>query len=202
MNYSYRVEQAIRAAGMLHRDQVRRGTVPYPYVTHLVSVAWLTASYTDDEDVLITALLHDSIEDTAYTLEELEEDFGAHVRALVAAVSHPAVEDLPSRERWRVRRERYAEQLREAPEGALIVAAADKIHNMRAAIEEYFGAPLRFLADFGGTLDERVLAYQSVGNILNSRLENGIVHEFNHVFEEYRAFVHETQKAADRQRTV
>lgn len=195
MNYSYRVEQAIRAAGMLHRDQVRRGTVPYPYITHLVSVAWLAAGYTNDEDVLIAALLHDTIEDTPYTFSELEEDFGARVRELVAAVTHPELAEVPPRERWRERREQYAEQLREAPEDALVIAAADKIHNMRASIEEYYGAPERFLEDFGGTLDERVRAYQSVGNILNSRLESGIVHEFNHVFEEYRQFVHDTQKA-------
>ena len=67
MAYSYRIEQAIKAASVLHREQVRKGSVPFPYITHLFAVAMIASDYTDDEDVIVAALLHDTIEDTDYS---------------------------------------------------------------------------------------------------------------------------------------
>ena len=87
MSYSYRIEQAIRAAAVLHKDQVRRGQTPFPYITHLYAVATLVADYTEDENVIIAALLHDSIEDTDYTPDELKDDFGGEVMDLVLGVT-------------------------------------------------------------------------------------------------------------------
>ena len=59
--YSYRIEQAIRAATILHKGQLRKGSVPIPYVSHLFAVAMIAGDYTDNEDVLIAALLHDTL---------------------------------------------------------------------------------------------------------------------------------------------
>ena len=87
--YSYRIEQALRAATILHKDQVRKGSVPIPYVSHLFAVAMIASDYTDDEDVIIACLLHDTLEDTDYTAQDLEEDFGGAIRELVEAVSEP-----------------------------------------------------------------------------------------------------------------
>ncbi len=199
MMYSYRIEQAIRAAAILHRDQVRKGKVPYPYITHLVSVAVLTSDYTDSEDALIAALLHDTLEDTGYTYEELEGDFGDKVASIVREVSHAhrtdGKQENPWADAWKERHSRYVAQLKDASELALIVAAADKIHNMRSVIEEYLDDHARFEKDFGGTLEERLATYQAIGNILNSRLESGIVQEFNQVFDQYKDFIYDAQHA-------
>lgn len=189
MIYSYRIEQAIRAAAILHKDHVRKGAMPLPYVTHLFSVACIIASYTDDEDIIIAGLLHDTLEDTDYTPEELEEDFGAHVRTLVEAVTQPEA----GSGTWKERHQAYIQGLKEAPSEALIVAAADKIHNMRSVIEIYYQHRARFLRDFGGTLDERIAVYQGISNILNTRSSGDIVQEFNHVFSEYKQFIYDTQ---------
>lgn len=191
MIYSYRIEQAIRAAAILHNDQVRKGQMPLPYVTHLFSVACIIASYTDDEDTIIAGLLHDTLEDTDYTPEELEEDFGARVRSLVEAVTQQP--DAGGRDAWKERHHEYIRRLKDAPAEALIIAAADKIHNMRSAIETYYEHRQRFVRDFGGTLDERVAVYQGIGNILNARNAGEIVQEFNHVFSEYKRFIYDTQ---------
>ena len=77
--YSYRVEQAIRAAAILHKNQLRKGSAPLPYITHLVAVAMIAGDYTDNEDVIVGALLHDTLEDTDYTSTELQEDFGGQL---------------------------------------------------------------------------------------------------------------------------
>lgn len=197
MMYSYRIEQAIRAAALLHRDQERKGKAAYPYVTHLFSVASILADYTDDEDVIIAGLLHDTLEDTDYTALELAEDFGETVRQLVEGVTEPVPEataDTPWRDTWKARHARYIAQLKEAPPQSLLIAAADKIHNMRCTVEEYYDDHRRFDQDFGGTLDERLANYQAISNILNARLKNAIVQEFNHVFEEYKQLIYAAQK--------
>lgn len=187
MSYSYRIEQAIRAASVLHKDQVRRGDTPFPYVTHLFAVALLVADYTDSEDALVAALLHDTLEDTDYTADELNDDFGGKVMDIVLEVTEPKHDG--TKQNWKERKQAYLKQLKTASQEALIVAAADKIHNMRCIVEEYYDDPARFHADFGGSLDDRVLAYQEMSNIFNRSLTNDIVHEFNHVFEEYKNFI-------------
>ena len=77
--YTYKIEQAIKAAALLHQDQLRKGVVPLPYISHLMAVMLILRDYTDDEDTLVAALLHDTLEDTDYTPEELETDFGKTV---------------------------------------------------------------------------------------------------------------------------
>src|SRR3989344_3012922 len=93
MSYSYAIEQAIRAASVLHKDQVRKGQVPYPYITHLTAVAMIVSDYTDDEDTIVASLLHDTLEDTDYTEKELEDDFGGSVKEIVCAISQPKSND-------------------------------------------------------------------------------------------------------------
>lgn len=192
MMYSYRIEQAIRAASVLHKDQVRKGKVPFPYVIHPFSVACIIADYTDDEHTIIAGLLHDTIEDTEYTFAELEEDFGKAVCGIVREVTSP-VSGGSDLDDWKAKHARYVAQLKNASNEALVVAAADKIHNMRSMVEEYYGDRGRFQKDFGNMHDERLKIYQAISNILNSRLQNEILHEFNHVFDEYKNFIYEVQ---------
>ena len=194
--YSYRIEQALRAATILHKDQVRKGSVPIPYVSHLCAVALIINDYTDKEDVLIAGLLDDTLEDTDYTAQELQDDFGGTVREIVEAVSEPKTNEF-NQLSWRDQKQYYAKMLRKASPEALIVAAADKIHNMRAIVEEYYDDHVRFMADFKGSLEDRVMMYQDISNAINRNLKNDIIHEFNHVFEEYKNFVIDVKKTKE-----
>ena len=87
--YSYKIEQAIKAAALLHQDHMRLGSIPIPYITHLISVSLIVRDYTADEDTLVAALLHDTLEDTDYTAEELREDFGDTVTNYVEILTEP-----------------------------------------------------------------------------------------------------------------
>jgi (p)ppGpp synthase/HD superfamily hydrolase len=194
--YSYRVEQAIRAAAVLHKDQLRKGSMPFPYVTHLVATAFTLLDYTDDEDVIIAALLHDTLEDTDYTLDELLEDFGGTVRELVEAVTEPQSTET-EKYSWRDKKQAYIKQLKKAPKAAVMIAAADKIHNFRTLVEDYYEAPERFVKDFGNNFADRMEAYQGIANVINSRLDGPILAEFNHVFEEYKQFLTRAEEAEE-----
>lgn len=194
--YSYRIEQAIRAAALLHEGQKRRGKVELPYVTHLAAVAWLVSDYTESEDAIVSAWLHDTLEDTGYTKEELEEDFGREVKKIVEAVTEPK-EKGGKKLSWTESKEAYNEQLKTGPDESLIIAAADKIHNMRSIVEEYHDNHKAFLKDFPGDLNERALRYQNLSNILNRRLTNDIIAEFNHVYSEYKNFLAYVKRSSE-----
>lgn len=193
MAYSYAVEQAIRAASVLHKDQVRKGSVPYPYMTHLFAVAMIVSDYTNDEDTIVAALLHDTLEDTDYTERELEDDFGGGVKELVLSITEPRA-DSTDRKAVAEQKSQYLKQIRGASERALIIVAADKIHNMRSVVEEYYDDHSGFIADFGDALNDRLLTYQEVSNTLNRKLKNAILAEFNSVFTEYKNFIQDVEK--------
>jgi (p)ppGpp synthase/HD superfamily hydrolase len=196
--YTYRIEQALRAATILHKNQVRKGSVPLPYVSHLFAVSMIVSDYTTDEDVLITALLHDTLEDTDYTADELEADFGPKVRSFVQALTEP--QDTEKKKySWSETKATYAKQLRKAPQESLLVAAADKIHNMRSIVEEYYDEHPRFIKDFSGSLKDRLNQYQDIANTLNRSLRSDILNEFNHVFTEYKNFILDVKKTQDRE---
>ncbi len=192
--YSYRIEQAIRAAAVLHHDQRRKGTMPFPYVTHLMSVAMMLEDYTKDEDTIIAAFLHDTLEDTDYTAEELQEDFGGKVKEIVLTLTEPKF-DNDRKLSWTETKKQYAAQLKKGPIEAVFVAAADKAHNFRTSVEEYYDDHNRFLQDFGKDLDTRVEIYQIIANVINNRLTGPLLTEFNHVFEEYKNFIYDIKKA-------
>lgn len=193
MAYSYAIEQAIKAASVLHKDQVRKGSVPYPYVTHLFTVATIVADYTNDEDTIVAALLHDTLEDTDYTEKELEDDFGGAVRDIVVALTEPSIPEY-DRKSITFQKKEYIKQIKDASERALIVVAADKIHNMRSIVEEYCEDHSLFLSHFGSYIEDRLMVYQEISNVLNRRLKNQILSEFNSVFTEYKNFLHDVEK--------
>lgn len=181
--YSYEVEKAIQAACVLHNGQVRKGgSVPIPYVSHLFSVFSILLDYTTDEATLVAALLHDTLEDTDYTPENLQEDFGEAVLSIVAAVTEDKSLD------WQARKDGYLLSTVAGGEASLLVSAADKIHNMRSLIEQYHEDIPRYLHDFPNNTGPGLVFLQKLSNALNSGLKNDIVHEFNHVLTEFKTF--------------
>ncbi|MBP6924746.1 MAG: bifunctional (p)ppGpp synthetase/guanosine-3',5'-bis(diphosphate) 3'-pyrophosphohydrolase [Candidatus Pacebacteria bacterium] len=195
--YSYRVEQAIRAASILHQDQLRIGSLPLPYISHLMAVVLILSDYTDDEDTIVAAFLHDTLEDTDYTVEELREDFGGPVSEIVLTLTEPKLTSSGAKIPWLEQKKIYAKQLKAGSEKALTIAAADKAHNFRTIIEEYHDDHKRFIQDFGPQTADRMEAYQTIANIINSRLKSDIVHEFNHTFTEFKKFLIDVEKTTN-----
>ena len=92
---------ALRFAASKHRDQRRKGSHKAPYINHPIEVAALLATYGGITDVAVlqAAILHDTIEDTDTTEEELEREFGPDVTALVLEMTDDM--SMPSVERKR-----------------------------------------------------------------------------------------------------
>ncbi len=124
MQLTPRLQSAIDLAARQHDGQKRKG-FDLPYIVHPFSVALIVGEYLSEEDALIAALLHDVLEDTKnYSAADLSRDYGPHVRRLVEELSEDKA--LP----WRERKDQHLNHLRSASETALIITAADKIHNL------------------------------------------------------------------------
>lgn len=158
----YPVARVLRAAAFAadrHRDQRRKGASAPPYVNHPLQVAHVLASEggVSDPDVLCAALLHDTVEDTATTADELGSAFGAAVAGMVMEVT-----DDKSLEKA-VRKEAQVEHAPRLSPGAKLVKLADKICNLRDVLasppagwslerrQAYFDWAARVVAGLRGT---------------------------------------------------
>lgn len=127
-----RVEDAFRAAARAHASQTRSDGAPY--LKHPVDVVKVLLNEwgVTDVDLLVAGLLHDTVEDSPLTLDEVEAGFGPAVRAIVDALTKPPKPDGPLSQAEKAERDRaYFERLRAAPEGASVVKAADRVSNLR-----------------------------------------------------------------------
>lgn len=145
---------ALETAVRLHAPQTRKGT-EIPYVSHPLAVAALVLEHGGDEDEAIAALLHDIIEDVRpiETARAAVDSFGPRVRQIVEAVSDSHEEHKAP---WRQRKEAYLAHLPAASPSALLVSAADKVHNARTILLDLgVAGPAvfeRFTAGAAGTL--------------------------------------------------
>lgn len=124
-----KLERALRWAATCHQGQIRRGCEA-PYVEHLLGVALILDRLGFDEDVVIAGLLHDAVEDTSATLEEVEARFGARVAGMVRHCSEIKTDAEGRKRPWIDRKRDHLETLRQAPEEARAVVLADKLHNL------------------------------------------------------------------------
>src|ERR1700751_3332694 len=124
------VSEAAELAAHRHNGLTRKGRGSEPYINHLAEVANLIAAATDgaDAELVAAAWLHDSIEDTEATREELAQKFSERVASLVVECTDDM--SLPKSER---RRLQVVNALHKSP-GAKLIKIADKVSNIRPRI--------------------------------------------------------------------
>lgn len=130
------LDRAIVFAVRAHAGTPRKGK-NFPYIVHPLEAVAIVATMTDDPELLAAAALHDTIEDTATTREELQQEFGPRVADLVQAESDIEVDGLGHAASWRERKQVALDRLASAPREVQIVALGDKLSNMRAIARDY-----------------------------------------------------------------
>ena len=124
------IQSAAIFAEEAHKGQTRRYTGD-PYIVHPMRVAGMLTMHPDaNEDIIAAAWLHDVVEDTDVTIEQILERFGYRVADLVQSVTKPDTPEynaLPRHERKRIINQR----LEHAPRGAKMIKLADRIDNLR-----------------------------------------------------------------------
>ena len=118
------LDRAIVFAVKAHAGTERRGK-GFPYIVHPLEAVEIVSTMTADQELLAAAALHDTVEDTDVTVEQLRAEFGDRVASLVAEES------------WHSRKRAAIERLSRASREAKMVALGDKLSNMRAIARDY-----------------------------------------------------------------
>ena len=134
------LDRAILFAVKAHHNTERRGK-GFPYVVHPLEAMAIVATITPDQELLAASALHDVIEDTEVTVDELREMFGERIAHLVHAESDQIdgvlFDGQNEEETWHARKQAAIDRLAAAPHDAKIVAMGDKLSNMRAIARDY-----------------------------------------------------------------
>lgn len=165
------ISEAAELAAHRHNGMARKGRGNEPYINHLAEVANLLAAATDGADAELVAAgwLHDSIEDTDTTREELARTFSERVASLVAECTDDM--SLPNAERRRL-------QVLEAPKkspGAKLIKIADKISNIGARIHSDPTTEERDdLADYSGWAEQVVAGCRGGNAWLDEKFDDAV----------------------------
>ena len=130
------LDRAIIFAVRAHAGTERRGK-GFPYIVHPLEAVEIVATMTADQELLAAAALHDTVEDTDVTVEQLRDDFGERIASLVAAESDTMQDGVSEEEGWHTRKQAAIERLAIASHDAKVVALGDKLSNMRAIARDY-----------------------------------------------------------------
>ena len=130
------LDRAIVFAVKAHHNTERRGK-GFPYIVHPMEAVEIVATITPDQELLAAAALHDTIEDTDVTVEDIRKEFGDRIANIVHAESDQETEGVSEEDSWHARKQAAIDRLAAAPYEAKIVAMGDKLSNMRAIWRDY-----------------------------------------------------------------
>lgn len=187
-------KRALIKSAQLHDGQYRKGGEGlYPYILHPIEVAALVSKYSNDEEVVAAALLHDTLEDTDYSVDTMTEEFGARIAQIVESVSIP---EAGIKNTWFADRTAYIQRLAGSTSEGATIAAADKIHNFRSILNHYASDPSQFVLHFKGSVEDRRAVYGAVVESLKDKIPTGLQEELLAAWSAYTVFLEATEKVA------
>jgi len=130
------LDRAIIFAVRAHAGTERRGK-GFPYIVHPMEAVEIVSTITPDQELLAAAALHDVVEDTGISADDLRREFGDRIADLVVAESDVFTEGVSEEDSWHARKRAAIERLSRASRDAKIVAMGDKLSNMRAIARDY-----------------------------------------------------------------
>jgi len=201
---SEKFTRAVDYARTLHIER-RKGT-EIPYMAHLLGVASLVmgesgrVSFPITEDMVIAALLHDTVEDYggAPRLDDVAFNFGANVARMVEGLSDTLAEDSSQKEDWTFRKERYLDRLRREPPDVQLISAADKLYNAQSILTDYRNIKEKIWDRFKRGRDQQLWYFKELLTIFRLSGTNEIVDELERVVNELvRVSSAETKTVSD-----
>jgi len=133
------VFRAIKFVAEAHQGQYRKGT-NIPYISHLMNVMKILCENGCDKEIITAGILHDVVEDTSVTIEQVERLFGKRVASLVAGASEPEHmrNGKDGKTSWRLRKQHTIEFImHEATLDQMLVTCADKLDNAEAIRQDF-----------------------------------------------------------------
>jgi (p)ppGpp synthase/HD superfamily hydrolase len=171
-----KIQQALAVAFEQHRGQTRKlgGT---PYIVHVLDVARILLSELGVcEDVIVGGILHDILEDTHYTAEQLERDFGPAVLDLVLFATEPEKGPQTTRQEkartWRTRKTHTIEACATASRDQLLLLLADKLSNLTSLREELHLRGDAIWSSFNASKEDIAWYYRTLRTAVENRLQD------------------------------
>ncbi len=188
-----RFVQAMHYAHRWHASQTRKGT-GIPYLSHLLAVAAIALEHGADEDEAIAALLHDSLEDGPHNTgepraqieQQIREHFGERVLQIILGCTDTRSDGSRGepKENWKERKTAYLKHLETADASVLLVAAADKLHNMQCILRDFRQLGDELWQRFSAGKEGSLWYYRSLAEILRRRLPGNLSAELQELVAE------------------
>ncbi len=190
MKMTPKIQLAIARASILHRDQKSK-IEGFPYIVHPYSVAFIVSNYTNDEDTVVAALLHDVLEDVVgYSSEDMKSEFGERVYSIVKELTedkNPSDGEQRSIDTWETRKQKYIEKLKSDSQKALLICCADKIYNLRDITEAYKKSGEKIFSSFHASKERQLWYYEEILKIFKDRFDHELVTEFENLVVQAKA---------------
>ncbi len=171
------ISEAIIFATKAHFGQRRKGT-NVPYIWHPLSVGMLLQDAEAPTELVVAGVLHDVVEDTSVTVNEIRERFGSTIADIVQGCSEDD-RNLP----WEHRKTQAIEFLRTAPPEIKLVSAADKLDNLRAISSDLTKVGSGIWSRFKRGRDKQERYYRRVLTSLKNGAEQICTHPIVHALE-------------------
>jgi (p)ppGpp synthase/HD superfamily hydrolase len=181
---SPRFDEAVSFACATHSDQLRKGS-SVPYAAHLLAVCATVLEFGGTEDEAIAALLHDAPEDRGgwRMLTEIAYRFGPRVAAIVNGCTDTYQHPKPP---WRFRKSAWIVRVTHASRSVKLVAAADKLHNLRATISDLREKGPETMERFNSTPHQQVWYYDACVDAFGDDVPQGLRRELVAACGEFR----------------
>ena len=176
------LEKAIRFAVDAHAGQRRKDGSPF--ILHPLEDAAIVGTLTDDLEVIAAAVLHDTVEDTSVTEEDILREFGPRVHDLVMGETENKRPAVPPQETWRVRKEESLRDLADAADPAVrLLWLGDKLSNLRALYRDHEKQGVKVFDRFN---NRNPLAHKwyfgTIMELLSSFGDSGAYREYSDLF--------------------
>jgi len=166
------IQKAFNKAYELHKGQFRKVS-DVPYLVHLLDSAKYLMYETSDEEIICAGILHDVLEDTAYSEDDLRNDFGARVCNLVVFCTEKGntldVSSESKKNSWKKRKSRTIEKIKGASDDALLVFVADKLSNLLSIKEDLVNGD-DVWSKFNGSKNDVEWYYSEIEKVLEKRI--------------------------------
>lgn len=168
------VEKALKIASKSHEGQYRKKT-DIPYITHPVAVGMMLLKSGYSEEIVAAGILHDTVEDTPVTLDEIKREFGSNIAGIVEGSSEP-----DKSLSWKDRKEHTIEFLKTASEDVRAVVCADKLHNIRSIIRDYEQVGEEVWSRFNAGKEQQKWYYTNIVDSLGAQSSFDLLTELRH----------------------
>ena len=173
-NVSLKIRDAIVFATLKHQGQKRKGT-DIPYIVHPMEVMQILLENGCNEDVVIAGILHDTLEDTDTTQQEIEEKFGRAVLDIVLSESEDKSKS------WEERKQHTVDVLKSESLETQLVCLADKLSNAKSMYADLQTQGEKLWARFNASKDKIAWYYKSIVSALSGLSEYKMYEELKTV---------------------